>query len=131
MLYSTSVVALFLACKIGDCLFTKKLIMHTRLNRWQCMYYSVFTDPQTCWMDPFLARILSKNTKINSNWTFYSHVKNSQLYSIFSTLSNLLLQGAFTYPVSPCVFPIALQFFITYLDWAKPRKVLKNRNAMR
>ncbi len=35
------------------------------------------------------------------------------------------IKGAFTHPVSACVFCIALQFFITYLGWAKPRWVNK------
>ncbi len=53
----------FLLAKLVIVYLQKKLIMHTKLNRWQCMYYSVFTDPQTCWMDPFLARIYRKILK--------------------------------------------------------------------
>jgi hypothetical protein len=33
----------------------------------------------------------------------------------------VLSKAEFTHPVSACVYRIAVQFFITYLDWAKPR----------
>ncbi len=42
----------FFACKIGDfgktgdCLFTKISIMHTKLLRWQCKYYIVYSNRQ-------------------------------------------------------------------------------------